>query len=145
MAGVQRQGDINLLGGISMFGDSSVLVNGRAIAIPGMRVLPHFPCGVPKCLPCQKHCFATTKKGGILGAVASAAGGYFFGPVGSAAGLSEATSEKIGEAAGSAAAGLLGGGGGGGVFVNGKPVIVDGDVDSCICPRIGGSSDVNIG
>ena len=37
------------------------------------------------------------------------------------------------------------GGGGSGVFVNGKPVIVDGDSDSCICPRIGGSSDVNIG
>ena len=144
MAGVQRQGDINLLGGISMGGDSSVLVNGRAIAIPGMRVLPHFPCGVPKCPQCQKHCFATTKKGSGLGAIASAAGSYFFGPIGAAAGLSEKVSDAIGEAAGSAAAGLLGGGGSG-VFVNGKPVIVDGDSDSCICPRIGGSSDVNIG
>jgi len=143
MAGVQRQGDINLLGGISMGGDSSVLVNGRAIAIPGMRVLPHFPCGVPKCPPCQKHCFATTQKGSGLGAIASAAGSYFFGPIGTAAGLSETVSEKIGEAAGKAAAGLLGGGAGG--LVNGKPIIVDGDMDSCICPRVGGSSDVNVG
>ena len=86
MAGVQREGDMNLLGGISMGGDSSVLVNGRAIAIPGMRVLPHFPCGVPKCPPCQKHCFATTQKGSGLGAIASAAGSYFFGPVGAVGG-----------------------------------------------------------
>jgi uncharacterized Zn-binding protein involved in type VI secretion len=144
MAGVQREGDINLLGGISVFGDSSVLVNGRAIAIPGMRVLPHLPCGIPFCAPCQLHCRATTKTGSGLASIASAAGSYFFGPIGSAAGLSETVSEKIGEAAGSAAAGLLGGGGSG-VFVNGKPVIVTGDMDSCICPRIGGSSDVNIG
>jgi hypothetical protein len=73
MAGVQREGDINLLGGISVFGDSSVLVNGRAIAIPGMRVLPHLPCGIPFCAPCQLHCRATTKTGSGLASIASAA------------------------------------------------------------------------
>ena len=132
MPGVQREGDRNTLGGICMGGDSSVLVNGRAIAIPGMRVFPHLPCGIPKCPPCMLHCIGSTKPGSGLGGVAAAAGSYFFGPVGA-----------IG---GSIAGGLLGGGGGGGgVFVNGKPIIVDGDMDSCICPRQGGSSDVNVG
>ncbi|CAB4163444.1 hypothetical protein UFOVP1146_106 [uncultured Caudovirales phage] len=132
MAGVQREGDMNLLGGISMGGDSSVLVNGRAIAIPGMRVFPHLPCGIPYCSPCQLHCFATTKSGSGLGAVGAAVGSYFFGPIGAIGG----------RIAGGIIAGAAGGSG---VFVNGKPIIVDGDMDSCICPRQGGSSDVNIG
>ena len=132
MAGVQREGDMNLLGGISMGGDSSVLVNGRAIAIPGMRVFPHLPCGIPYCAPCQKHCFATTKSGSGLSSLTSSVGGYFFGPIGSIAG-------------GIAGGVLAGAAGGSGVFVNRKPIIVDGDMDSCICPRQGGSSDVNIG
>ena len=64
MPGVQREGDRNTLGGICMGGDSSVLVNGKPIAIPNMRVTPHYPCGVPKCPPCEKHCNATTKHAG---------------------------------------------------------------------------------
>lgn len=38
---VQRAGDANSAGGIALGGVSSVRVNGRPIAVPGMRVTPH--------------------------------------------------------------------------------------------------------
>lgn len=38
---VQRAGDSNTAGGIALGGVGSVRVNGRPIAVPGMRVTPH--------------------------------------------------------------------------------------------------------
>jgi uncharacterized Zn-binding protein involved in type VI secretion len=58
MARVCRVGDRNAAGGVILNGDSSVLVNGRAIAIADSRVSPHPTCG-------QKggaaHCSARTQ------------------------------------------------------------------------------------
>jgi uncharacterized Zn-binding protein involved in type VI secretion len=53
---VQRKGDANKKGGIITSGDSSVLVNGRPIAVPNSKVAPH-----PKCSPkAPLHCIAKT-------------------------------------------------------------------------------------
>jgi uncharacterized Zn-binding protein involved in type VI secretion len=55
---VQRVGDANIMGGVIMTGDPTVLVNGRPVATIGARVTPHFCCGKPRCPPI--HCFAQT-------------------------------------------------------------------------------------
>jgi uncharacterized Zn-binding protein involved in type VI secretion len=55
---VQRVGDQNNAGGVILNGDSSVLVNGRAIAIQGASVSAHPCCGQRGCPP--THCSATT-------------------------------------------------------------------------------------
>jgi uncharacterized Zn-binding protein involved in type VI secretion len=52
---VQRVGDPNIMGGIIMTGDPTVLVNGRPVATLGARVTPHFNCPKGKI-----HCAATT-------------------------------------------------------------------------------------
>lgn len=57
---VQRQGDANSAGGVITSGVSSVLVNGRPIAVPDLRVSPHPCCGARGC---SKHCAATTNGG----------------------------------------------------------------------------------
>lgn len=59
MPSVQRKGDFNGAGGIVTGGDSSVLVNGRPVATPGLSVTPHPPCG-PKA---PQHCVAVTTGG----------------------------------------------------------------------------------
>ena len=156
MAGVVREGDINIFGGVCVGGVSSVKVNGRNIAVPGMKVLTHPPCS--PFLP--QHCLSATSKGGLGAGLLSLAGSYFgaslglpgigggvgeFGPVPQII-SGEALSKAVGSAAGSAAGSLLGGGGGGGVVLAaGKPIIVKGDHDKCICPRSSCSSDVQIG
>lgn len=93
MAGrpVHRQGDPNSAGGIVTRGESSVLVNGRPIAVPALRVSPHPCCGAKGC---GAHCAATTK------------------------------------------------GGSASVRANGKPVIRQGDADTCGHPRAQGSPNV---
>lgn len=58
MAAVCRVGDRNAAGGIILTGDSSVLVNGRAIAITDSRVSPHPTCGQKGGAP---HCSARTQ------------------------------------------------------------------------------------
>lgn len=55
----QRQGDPNVAGGLIARGDSSVLINGRPAAYPGISVTPHPPCG-PKA---PQHCVAVTTRG----------------------------------------------------------------------------------
>jgi uncharacterized Zn-binding protein involved in type VI secretion len=55
---VQRVGDRNVVGGIILTGDSTVLVNGRPVATVGARVTPHPCCGARGCPP--THCAATT-------------------------------------------------------------------------------------
>ena len=55
----QRQGDPNVAGGLIKKGDSSVLINGRPAAYPGIVVTPHPPCG-PKA---PQHCAAVTTRG----------------------------------------------------------------------------------
>lgn len=158
MAGVVREGDVNILGGVCLNGVASVLVNGRPIAVPGMIVTPHPPCPF---LP--THCISATSKGGLLGAAISFGFSFLGGAIGEAIGpigstVSEFgpvqpifTADQVGSAvssaAGSAAGSLLGSGGGGGgvVLAAGKPVIVRGDHDKCICPRSSCSGDVQIG
>jgi hypothetical protein len=54
----QRVGDINLFGGVILNGDSSVQINGRAAAVTGSFVGPHYCCGLPGCSPL--HCLALT-------------------------------------------------------------------------------------
>jgi len=54
----QRQGDPNTAGGLIKIGDSSVLINGRPAAYPGISVTPHPPC--PRG---RTHC-ATVTTGG---------------------------------------------------------------------------------
>jgi uncharacterized Zn-binding protein involved in type VI secretion len=61
MAGVQRQGDPNVAGGVAMGGESSVKVNGRAILVSGIKVSPHPCCGRRGCSPL--HCSCVTKGG----------------------------------------------------------------------------------
>jgi uncharacterized Zn-binding protein involved in type VI secretion len=56
MPRVQRQGDANSAGGVITSGDSSVMVNGRPIAVENLSVTPHPPCPKPK-----THCNAQTK------------------------------------------------------------------------------------
>ena len=48
---IQRVGDQNTAGGVILNGDSTVLVNGRAIAIEGASVSPHPCCGRKGCPP----------------------------------------------------------------------------------------------
>ncbi len=55
---IQRVGDQNTAGGVILNGDSTVLVNGRAIAIEGASVSPHPCCGRKGCPP--THCNAKT-------------------------------------------------------------------------------------
>jgi uncharacterized Zn-binding protein involved in type VI secretion len=55
---VQRVGDRNVVGGIILNGDPTVLVNNRPVAIIGARVTPHPCCGAKGCPPI--HCAATT-------------------------------------------------------------------------------------
>ena len=59
MPAVQRVGDQNNAGGVILNGDSSVLVNGRAIAIQGASVSAHPCCGQRGCPP--THCNAKTQ------------------------------------------------------------------------------------
>ena len=61
MPGAQRQGDFNIRGGIIMGGVSSVIINGRPAATPGLGVSPHPCCGAPHCNPL--HCFCLTSGG----------------------------------------------------------------------------------
>lgn len=94
MPAVQRVGDKNSTGGQITQGDSSVLVNGQAVAIPNTTVTSHAPYGRGT----QQHRQAQTQS-------------------------SKNTT----------------------VFVNGKPVLIATDVDSCGHARVGGSPDVSIG
>ena len=55
---VCRVGDRNAAGGVILSGDSTVLVNGRPVAVIGSRVTPHPCCGKKGCPPV--HCSATT-------------------------------------------------------------------------------------
>ena len=60
MPAVQREGDFNAGGGIIVGGGvTSVLINGRPAATPGLLVTPHIPCG-PKA---PQHCIAFTTGG----------------------------------------------------------------------------------
>ena len=54
----QRQGDPNAAGGLITRGDSSVLINGRPAAFPGISVTPHPPCPLSPI-----HCAAVTTGG----------------------------------------------------------------------------------
>jgi uncharacterized Zn-binding protein involved in type VI secretion len=85
----QRKGDFNSKGGIIIDGDSSVLINGRPAATPGLLVTPHPPC--PKKLI---HCLGLTLGGAMT------------------------------------------------VRVNGDPLLLTGDKDTCGDARSGGSSNV---
>jgi uncharacterized Zn-binding protein involved in type VI secretion len=60
MPAVQRLGDPNAAGGIVTGGDPTVRVNGRAIAVPGLAVSAHPPCGAPGQ---GAHCAASTTGG----------------------------------------------------------------------------------
>ncbi len=92
---VQRVGDQNSAGGLILRGDSTVLVNGRPIAIQNAPVSPHPCCGAKGCPPI--HCNAQTQAN---------------------------TSE---------------------ILVNGIPLIMTNDIDTCGHPRVGGSPDVVMG
>ena len=94
MPAVQRLGDQDSAGGEITQGDSSVLVNGKPIAVPNTTVTSHPPYGKGT----QAHRNAQTQS-------------------------SKNTT----------------------VFVNGKPVLVTTDIDSCGHVRVGGSPDVSIG
>ena len=61
MAGVQRQGDPNVAGGVAMSGEPSVRVNGRPILVPGVKISPHPCCGRRGCSPL--HCSCVTQGG----------------------------------------------------------------------------------
>jgi uncharacterized Zn-binding protein involved in type VI secretion len=87
----QREGDFNGGGGIIVGGESSVQINGRPAAYPGLLVLPHIPCSPKKFW----HCIAVTVS---LGS--------------------------------------------GSVRVNGKPLLLTGDYDTCTHKRAGGSPNV---
>ena len=95
MPAVQRVGDQDSAGGVILNGDSTVLVNGRAVAIRGASVSPHPCCGRRGCPPV--HCSAKTQ-------------------------ASNST-----------------------VLVNGVPIVLSSDVDTCGHPRSGGSPDVTVG
>jgi uncharacterized Zn-binding protein involved in type VI secretion len=55
---VCRVGDQNAAGGVVLNGDTSVLVNGRPVAVQGSKVSPHPCCGARGCPPV--HCSAST-------------------------------------------------------------------------------------
>ena len=95
MPSVQRVGDRNSAGGVIVNGDSSVLVNGRAVAVQGVSVSAHPCCGQRGCPP--THCNAKTQANNST------------------------------------------------VLVNGIPIILSGDVDTCGHPRASGSADVLVG
>jgi len=57
--GVQRVGDRNSAGGVILNGDSSVLINGRAVAVQDASVSAHPCCGARGCPPI--HCNAKTQ------------------------------------------------------------------------------------
>lgn len=59
MPGVQRVGDKNTAGGVILNGDSSVLINGRPVALTNASVSPHPCCGQKGCPPI--HCNAKTQ------------------------------------------------------------------------------------
>ena len=92
---MQRVGDRNSAGGVIVNGDSSVLVNGRAVAVQGVSVSAHPCCGQRGCPP--THCNAKTQANNST------------------------------------------------VLVNGIPIILSGDVDTCGHPRASGSADVLVG
>jgi len=56
---LQRVGDPNSAGGVIINGDSTVLVNGRPIAVQNNSVTPHPCCGQQNCPPI--HCNAKTQ------------------------------------------------------------------------------------
>jgi uncharacterized Zn-binding protein involved in type VI secretion len=89
MPAVQRQGDANAAGGVVKGGESSVRINGRPAATPGLTVSPHLPCPLR-----TSHCNAKTSIGART------------------------------------------------VRVNGKPLILTGNKDTCDHARVGGSPDV---
>jgi len=95
MPAVQRVGDQDSAGGVILNGDSTVLINGRAVAIRGASVSPHPCCGAKGCPPV--HCSAKTQA---------------------------ATSS---------------------VLVNGIPLVITNDTDTCGHPRVGGSPNVVVG
>ena len=95
MPSVQRVGDRNSAGGVVVNGDSSVLVNGRTVAVQGASVSAHPCCGQRGCPP--THCNAKTQANNST------------------------------------------------VLVNGIPLVLNGDVDTCGHPRVGGSADVLVG
>jgi len=92
---VQRIGDQNSAGGVILNGDSSVLINGRAVAVQGASVSAHPCCGQRGCPP--THCNARTQANNST------------------------------------------------VLVNGIPLVLNGDVDTCGHPRTSGSPDVLVG
>ena len=92
---VQRVGDQNSAGGVILRGDSTVLVNGRPIAIQNAPVSPHPCCGAKGCPPI--HCSARTQSNT------------------------------------------------GTILVNGIPLILGDDTDTCGHKRVGGSPDVMLG
>ena len=92
---VQRVGDRNSAGGLILRGDSTVLVNGRAVAVQNAPVSPHPCCGARGCPPV--HCSAKTQSSS------------------------------------------------GGIVVNGIPLILFNDTDTCGHTRVGGSPDVVVG
>jgi uncharacterized Zn-binding protein involved in type VI secretion len=55
---VCRLGDKNVVGGVILTGDPTVLVNNRPIAVFGASVSPHPCCGAKGCPPI--HCRAKT-------------------------------------------------------------------------------------
>lgn len=93
--GVQRLGDPNVVGGVVVAGEASVLVNFRPAAVLGARVTPHPCCGAEGCPPI--HCAAQTTSTNFT------------------------------------------------VLINGRPVVTDGDIDTCGHSRIAGSVDVIVG
>jgi uncharacterized Zn-binding protein involved in type VI secretion len=92
---IQRVGDKDSAGGVILNGDSTVLINGRAVAIRGASVSPHPCCGQRGCPPV--HCSAKTQSNNST------------------------------------------------VLVNGVPLVLTSDVDTCGHPRSGGSPDVTVG
>ena len=92
---MQRIGDRNSAGGVILNGDSSVLINGRAVAVQGASVSAHPCCGQRGCPP--THCNAKTQANNST------------------------------------------------VLVNGIPLVLGGDVDTCGHPRASGSPDVLVG
>jgi uncharacterized Zn-binding protein involved in type VI secretion len=92
---VQRVGDQNSAGGLILRGDTTVLVNGRPVAVRNAPVSPHPCCGRQGCPPV--HCNARTQT---------------------------RTSQ---------------------ILVNGIPLVVLNDTDTCGHNRVGGSPNVIVG
>ena len=55
-----RRGDINSAGGATLMGSKKVLVNGRPLCYPGIKVTPPPCCGAQGC---DAHCAASTTGG----------------------------------------------------------------------------------